>query len=130
MILYIQTVSKKTEIYILNQQTDILRDITWKQEKNQSEKLLRSIHELLAGEIPEKILVMNGMGSYTGTRIGISIANTLAFAWKIPIGAVTTSSYVGDQEDFHSQEYIQSFFNNPEWRDTVMPVYNREPKIG
>lgn len=38
----------------------------------------------------DKIIVVNGPGSFTGTRIGLTIAKTIAWATKIPI--VTISS--------------------------------------
>lgn len=58
-----------------------------------SEKLLTTIAQLIKKEKNslEKIsgiIVNSGPGHYTSTRIGVSVANALAFAFKIPIAGV------------------------------------------
>jgi len=37
----------------------------------------------------QKIYVCKGPGSYTGVRIGVTIAQALGFAWHIPVKAVS-----------------------------------------
>lgn len=44
--------------------------------------------EIKPGDL-EKIIVANGPGSYTGVRIGVTIAKTLAWTLNIPIAAVS-----------------------------------------
>lgn len=52
-----------------------------------SEKLAPATAELLARHdfSPEQIVVGIGPGSFTGIRVGCSLALSLAFAWKIPL---------------------------------------------
>lgn len=38
----------------------------------------------------DKILVVNGPGSFTGIRIGVTIAKTLAYSLNIPISTIST----------------------------------------
>jgi tRNA threonylcarbamoyladenosine biosynthesis protein TsaB len=35
-----------------------------------------------------KIIVCSGPGSFTGTRVGITIAQALGFSWNIPVSAI------------------------------------------
>ena len=43
-----------------------------------------TVHEL------DEILVVNGPGSFTGVRIGVTIAKTLAYTLNIPIKTITS----------------------------------------
>ena len=84
MILTIDTTSKDELKIGLD---DTARTI--KTEK-QSEKILAEIDTLLKKEKASLkditvILVNNLAGSYTGTRIGVTIANTLAWTLDIPV---------------------------------------------
>ncbi len=41
-----------------------------------------------------RIFVNSGPGSFTGTRVGVSVANALAFSLKIPVNNLKVGSYV------------------------------------
>jgi len=62
--------------------------------KNHSVRVMPAIQalmnevEIMPGDL-EKIIVSNGPGSYTGVRIGVTIAKTLAWTLNIPIAAVS-----------------------------------------
>jgi tRNA threonylcarbamoyl adenosine modification protein YeaZ len=52
----------------------------------------------------DKIILVNGPGSFTGCRIGITIAKTYAWALNIPITTITSleaMALVNDEYDFH-----------------------------
>ena len=59
--------------------------------------------EILATDI-KKIILVNGPGSFTGCRIGITIAKTYAWALNIPITTITSleaMALTNDEYDFH-----------------------------
>ena len=58
-------------------------------------------HNLSAKDL-DTIEVNEGPGSFTGVRVGVSIANTLSFALQIPVNTITI------QKDGHLVEPIYS----------------------
>lgn len=130
MILGIQTLSRQNCIFLCSADGVFLREYKWNRSLRDV-SVLQQIDILLQGEIPNHILVFTGMGSYTGTRIGVSLGNSLAFGWGIPVGALLTDDFVGDkEEDSWMMPPISSFVQNPVWTDMVIPVYVQEVRIG
>jgi len=66
----------------------------------------------------DKIIVLKGPGSFTGLRIGLSVANALAYGLEIPIVGVSGDSWV---EDGLVQD---GAIGTP-----ISPEYGREPHI-
>jgi tRNA threonylcarbamoyladenosine biosynthesis protein TsaB len=56
------------------------------------EKFLR-LAKVKPGEI-KKIIVNKGPGSYTGTRIGVTHALALGFAWGVPMEALEQKKFL------------------------------------
>jgi len=56
--------------------------------KPHSRSLFPLIRRLLKKKRPDAIAVSVGPGSYTGTRIGVVTANTLGWAWMVPVYGV------------------------------------------
>lgn len=55
-----------------------------------AEKLAPFVQEVLNGQIPDAIALSKGPGSYTGLRIGTSLAKGLAYGFEIPLIAIST----------------------------------------
>lgn len=64
--------------------------VSWVSERNQSKELLPAIDKLIRAQklIPQKLrgVVANiGPGSFTGLRVGLTVANGFGYALKIPL---------------------------------------------
>lgn len=57
--------------------------------KNNSEYIFPTIIEVIDNEHIDEIVVVNGPGSFTGVRLGVTIAKTLAYTLNIPIKPIT-----------------------------------------
>ncbi|WLD93687.1 tRNA (adenosine(37)-N6)-threonylcarbamoyltransferase complex dimerization subunit type 1 TsaB [Alkalihalobacillus sp. AL-G] len=73
----------------------IVGELTTNMKKNHSVRLMPAIEELLK-EVDiepkelDRIIVAKGPGSYTGVRIGVTVAKTLAWSLNIPITGVSS----------------------------------------
>jgi tRNA threonylcarbamoyladenosine biosynthesis protein TsaB len=95
MILTINTAQETRELTLVKDEKsqEILAKKTWPNEKNDVEKLVPYLQEILksAGlnksDITE-IVVVNGPGPYTALRIGITFANALAEGLNVKLYTV------------------------------------------
>lgn len=89
LILALNTASKENGIALLTEKR-VLEETTWISESNDSLKVLPEVVKLLdqAGKSWKDlthVFVVKGPGGYTRLRVGITIANTLAWLLKIPL---------------------------------------------
>ncbi len=90
-ILLMRSDRPKAELYLYNDQRELGR-LIWQADRRLAETIHVSISQLCAGadlamtDI-EAIGVFAGPGSFTGLRIGHSVANALAYALDLPIVA-------------------------------------------
>lgn len=57
--------------------------------KNNSEYIFPTLVDLIDGINLDEIIVVTGPGSFTGVRLGVTIAKTLAYTLNIPIKTIT-----------------------------------------
>lgn len=93
MILCLKTDSEIAEIYLYsvdNYKPKNIDKISWRAHRQLANQLLPKIEEFLAKNDIKftdlgGIVVFTGSGSFTGLRIGATVANTLAYALNIKV---------------------------------------------
>lgn len=122
-ILTIRTDKPEAEIGLFRG-TAKLAYSTWPAHRQLAETIHLKIKELL--ESQEKVLknlegiaVYKGPGSFTGLRIGISVANTLADSFNIPIVSATGEDWF---------ETACKRLEKGEDEKLVMPEYGADPR--
>ncbi|HSX52911.1 MAG TPA: tRNA (adenosine(37)-N6)-threonylcarbamoyltransferase complex dimerization subunit type 1 TsaB [Patescibacteria group bacterium] len=100
---------------------------TWPAHRQLAETLHTQIEQLLSThnlsmqkEGLEGLVCFRGPGSFTGLRIGLTVANTLAYSLNIPI--------VGGMGDNWIDEGIRELKEGKN-EQVVMPEYGSEPHI-
>ncbi|MGA2666821.1 MAG: tRNA (adenosine(37)-N6)-threonylcarbamoyltransferase complex dimerization subunit type 1 TsaB [Patescibacteria group bacterium] len=88
MILVIDTSDKKCLVGLYHDQK--LDRISWQWQKDTGSETLQNIQKILSKhriKITDlkAIAVNQGPGSYTGTRVGITLANALGWSLRIPV---------------------------------------------
>lgn len=93
-ILAIDTSNQVLGIAILRK-GQIIGEFITNIKKNQTSRLMPAIHQLMKDvhmdpDQLDKIVVAKGPGSYTGVRIGVSTAKSLAWSLSIPLVGVSS----------------------------------------
>lgn len=97
----------------------------------QSEQLLTTIDGILKDDNKQLvdiagIVVVSGPGGFTALRIGVVIANTLAYALKIPAVGVTLDEFSDNSELI---TLAVAKLSTAKVGGIVMPEYGKEPNI-
>src|SRR5215204_6333461 len=94
MILAFRTDKPEAELYLYKDShaKTPVDHLSWYAHRELSDTLLVKIDQLLARNTLEKadlsgIIIFQGPGSFTGLRIGMSVANAFAYSRNIPIVA-------------------------------------------
>lgn len=87
-ILYIDTHLHETNI-ILFKDSEIINQSIIKKEMNNNSILVPTIKQIINNISIDEIIVINGPGSFTGIRAGITVAKTMAYLKHVPIKSVS-----------------------------------------
>lgn len=123
-ILYLDTSKEEAEIGIYDD-TKVQTFISYYAHRELSSTILIKIEEILKSynldfKSLEGIVCYKGPGSFTGLRIGISLANALSYGLNIPIEAIM------------EEETIEEGINNlliHKRMNQIMPFYGSDPNI-
>lgn len=93
-ILALDTSNQSLSIAIMKN-NELVTDLVTNIKKDHSTRLMPAIvsamnHVDMTPEQLDKIVVAAGPGSYTGTRIGVTVAKTIAWALEIPIYSISS----------------------------------------
>lgn len=124
MILALRTDKPEAEIYIYDND-NLLAKETWEAHRELADTLLKNIREILESnnlknEDITGFIIHTGEGSFTGLRIGNTVANAMAYSLNIPIVS-------SEGEDWISNG-IESL-KSAKVGELVVPKYNAEPNI-
>lgn len=123
IILTLRTDKPEAEIGLYNDQTQLAYEV-WQAHRQLAETIHAKIRDLLASQAKDwsdiqGIVVYRGPGSFTGLRIGVSIANALAYSLDIPIIA-TDNDWI--------EKGIATLQTNPS-KTAVVPEYGRPATV-
>jgi tRNA threonylcarbamoyl adenosine modification protein YeaZ len=106
----INTASRTTAIALIKGE-EVLVENSWPTQNDEAEKLLPNIHSLLKKKKLDfkdltRLVVVQGPGSFTGLRIGVTVANLIANLQKIPVHSVDTFTLLRRKNDSKPTEPI------------------------
>ncbi len=127
-ILVIDTSDKETGIGLVGE--GLNKTKVWISERNQSQELLPNIDNLLKenGINPEElkwVSVNLGPGTFTGLRVGLSVANTFGYALNIPVIGI---DYLEDAIEERIKKLSTLETTEKEFKQ-VLPTYGKPPDI-
>ncbi len=98
IILCIRTDKPEAELYLYKNQEKLV-EIKWLAHRELAASIHKQIEKLLMLQgLPlqqiEGVIVFKGPGSFTGLRIGLTVANALAFSLNIPIVASRGNNWI------------------------------------
>lgn len=125
MILALRTDKPEAELHLLDADGKAIAQHTWLAHRELAATLVSTIQMFLSErdsntEELTGLIVFSGAGSFTGLRIGATVANALAYANNVPIAA-------GEGDDWITDGL--SKLKTAKTGDYVVPTYDREPNI-
>ena len=121
MYLFIMTSNPQAEIYLYDGDTKVGETI-WLADRHLAETIHKEIRSLLALKgLSEQDLtgigIFRGPGSFTGLRIGHSVANSFAYSLGLPIVGALGDNWLGDAvhrlDSGENDKIVSPFYGAP-----------------
>lgn len=136
--LFISTYNQFVIISLIKN-NNILKEKTIKSDKTHSTNLVPTINNILnesninIKEL-EEIIVVNGPGSFTGVRLGVTVAKTLAYTLNINIKTISSIDAIALSNDINksiiqipdSKGYYYKIINNNDIANNINYLNNKE----
>ena len=124
IILALRTDKPEAEIALYDD-SKLIDRVSWEAHRQLAETIHHKIKDLLISQGSdwsniEGIIIYRGPGSFTGLRIGMSVANALASSLQIPI--------ISESGEAWLEEALQKIINGSNQK-VVVPEYGSEPHI-
>jgi len=124
MILALRSDKPEAELYLFDDGKKVA-EIKWEAHRELADTLLSKIKEILVNNnITDNeitvIIMHTGEGSFTGLRIGTTVANAMSYSLSVPIVAAEGDNWI-------SEGLGKITSSKP--GDLVVPKYNAEPNI-
>lgn len=96
MYLAIRSDKPEAELYVLNGDGNILKQKAWDAGRTLARDLPGEIDELVGNDYDQLkgVMAYKGPGSFTGLRIGITVANAMAYGKSVPIVGVAGDNWL------------------------------------
>lgn len=126
MILFLDTTTDSICVALCSPRGRILRRKTFARKEQGGNKTFRAIVTLLGKNKLTGIMVATGSGRFSGIRHGVTIANTLSFAWGIP--AVGVKKNLNEDAETMIMRGVP-LLARARPKTFVLPSYDKEPSI-
>ena len=129
MILAIRTDNPEAELVLCDVSGRIMASKTWQAHRQLAETLHQELEALLLSQAKtyadiQGIVIYHGPGSFTGLRIGVSVANALAYAQGVPIVGTTGEQWIDDGVE----QILHNPSDEPVWPEYGAPVHITTPR--
>lgn len=127
MILALRTDKPEAELHLIANNDTTLDSELWQAHRELSDNLHERIEQLLsrnqaAFQSIDGLIIFEGPGSFTGLRIGVTVANTLSYSLDIPI--------IGAKGDNWLQTGLERIKSSPPtFSNIVIPKYGSPARI-
>jgi len=138
MFLFINTAQQNKTTIGLKKSSSFIIEKTWPTKYHESEKLLPEIDKLFKKSKNvltqvKGLVVVNGPGGFSSVRIGVTVANTLAYVLKIPVASVKLTEFESFKELIEIGESRLKLVCRGDRKikkpQIIKPFYGKEPNI-
>lgn len=131
MILAMRTDRPEAELYLI-EKNQIVTHETWQAHRELADTILQKINTILESKNCKLadiggLIVFTGEGSFTGLRIGTTVANAIAYSNNVPIVVSSSSSSSGGGGDWIDTGLKEIKEAKP--GKLAVPIYHSEPNI-